>query len=901
MYLALAGCLLLAQPNSALAWQAGSGDVDMDGRKTTRDALLIMQSMHWPAGQRARLTGWLDACDVNRDAACDVSDAYAIYLEVVTDWNDVDNDGVANDVDCAPFDERLATPHTYFVDLDMDQVGGTERVSACTIAPTPPLVVWNGDPDDQTQSANSLPVARGTRLLGVDITEQAESGTFQPQLARELGIDSTPLHIDWNLIETAPGVYSGPQVQALQIAASVYSSLGINVALSVNAISRGYLVLPPDLKTEVEAGRLRLNDPQVIDRYKNLLTFVNGAVNGLPLVSLQLGFEIDRFLSQSSVPGYFWADYGELVFAAAPHARALWGSELKVGVTATHEGLTGTSTQAALRAINGLVDIVSATYVAAQHADPADLRVDIQRLIAVAYPKPLHLQSVEYPSAPALGGSETKQSQFIRAVFDVWDTYAVLMPYVSFGRLHDRSPAAAARESQYAIGAPALTTGALASAGLRTWPGDGQPKTAYRTLHNLAFERGWWRVAPPAARSFEMGFTPSLYDAPPDAPAYIAMLDWVYDTIRNEGTFFNLHLDHGVPWVEAAADDFASPELPYSPHFRASWQAHRSRIPAGHTLMVSVNPTGVPRDVIAPYFGVGEGFIYNELFERIGDGIVADFENRLPPAPWNSYPFNHPQVKLAFTNYCRRVIQYYSPEYLVMSIETTATMHEDPEAYAQLVELVRHVYEQLKARPETRDVQLLVSLSATSFMTDEYGVALKHEEQPLLKRELQIQGVLDIAPYVDGFALSFYPHYSKWNSTFMLATMFDELWDVLAMAGKPVGFSESGWPAETFDVLGFQFFSDADKQARFLRLTIAESEAAPVPVRFLVNFRTRDGDLQWQRMLEWSQEDPPRISAQFVEFYKYFRDIGIFDGNGHARPVTQIWREHLARAYEPRP
>jgi hypothetical protein len=165
---------------------------------------------------------------------------------------------------------------------------------------------------------------------------------------------------------------------------------------------------------------------------------------------------------------------------------------------------------------------------------------------------------------------------------------------------------------------------------------------------------------------------------------------------------------------------------------------------------------------------------------------------------------------------------------------------------------------------------------------------------------MQIQGMFDIAPYVDTISFSFYPHYSKWNSSFMLASMFDELWDLAGRVGKPIGFSESGWPAESFEVLAWPFFGDAEKQARFLRLTFAELHRAPVPVDFYVNFRTRDGDRQWQHMVEWSQQVPPLVSERFVEFYKYFRDIGILDGEGQPRAATPVWRDELARPYEPR-
>lgn len=897
--------VLAFNSSSVMAWIPGSGDVDLDGKTTVQDAAMIYEWPTWPESTRNHLQGWRDACDIDRNGICNDLDAERILLSTITDWKDYDSDGVPNDQDCAVFDDKIATPHSYYIDLDGDYQGSDQRVLACTTKPAAPLVMWNGDPNDYSQVEQTLPIAKETRILAVDMTDLPESGAWRPDLAKELGIDAVPLKIDWQLVETNPGIYNGPQVQALAIAASEYNKLGLQMALSVNPISQGFLTLPADLRSDVETGRLRFNDKRVIERYQKLLTFIHNAIPGVPLVSLQLGYEVDRFLSQSNVPVYFWSDYGELILAAAKHAKSLWGSGIKIGVTSTNAGLLNDATKAQMAAINSLVDMVSATYAPAYQGDggtdPMEVKPELQKLIALAYPKQLYLQSVEYPAYPAAGGSEVRQSQFIRAVFDIWDQYRALIPYVSFGRLFDRSAAIAADASSRNIGAPILDSKSLASVGLRGWTGDGQPKIAYNTLRNQAFERGWWRMDTPKRRSFEMGFTPSLFDAPTSQQEYVAMLDSIYETIRIDGTFMNLHLDNGVPWVEAAKDDFSKTQLPYSPYFQTSWKSHKDRIPPGHKVLVSVNPTGVPRNVIAPYFGIGEGFTYNDKSERVGDGIIADYENRMPPVPWNKYAFDHPEVMRAFTNYCRRAIQYFSPDYLVMAIETTATMHEDPDAYSKLVTLIKHVQAELKALPETKDVKLLVSLSATSYMVDEYGIPLKREEMEPQKRELQIQGLLDIAPYVDGFALSFYPHYSKWNASHMLASMYDELWKVLGQIGKPIGFSESGWPAESFDVFGSPFYSDPNKQARFLKHLIIETENAPVPVWFLTNFRTLDGDRQWQRLLDWSLQQPPLVSPQFVEFYKYFRDIGLFDGDGNQRPATEVWRQHLNQPYMPQP
>jgi hypothetical protein len=332
---------------------------------------------------------------------------------------------------------------------------------------------------------------------------------------------------------------------------------------------------------------------------------------------------------------------------------------------------------------------------------------------------------------------------------------------------------------------------------------------------------------------------------------------------------------------------------------KAMWASMRSRVPAGRDLIVSINPLGVPRDVIAPYFGVGEGFTYDSSFRRVGNGVIADGENRLPPAPWNDHPLNHPDVKRAFLNYARRAVQYFAPDQLILAIEITATMNEKPAAYDQLLDLLHHVYAQLKAEPATAALALGVSISATTFMTDEYGVSHKHEDQPRFKRELQVQGLVDVLPIVDFVGLSLYPHYGKYNASTMPASMFDALMPLLEATRKPIIVSETGWPAETFTVLNVPFFSDAEKQDRYYRLLFYEMTKTSADVRQIISFAPRDSDRGWERLVAASQQDPPAVSVQFVEFYKYFRDIGIYDGEGGVRPATLTWKTELQRPHAP--
>ena len=889
--------LLLVTP--AAGATAGSGDVDGDGRLTVRDAVMIFESSSAP--EMARLTTIRTACDYDRNGLCNTDDAYAILLAVVADFSDLDGDGVANEGDCHPLDDRLATAHTYFLDLDRDSFGDSNNpVVACALAPPVPSVAWGGDPDDTSPFAIANVTPRGGRTFGLDYLASAQSGNWREDLGLELGVDFLPLRLRWDELETDPGAFTGPQVPVLAVANSQFPGRGLTASLTISPVSSGALTAPADLKSALEQGTLRFSDPVVIERFNAMLTFVHTQLPQLGLSSLQIGYEVDEFLAQT--PMHFWADYGVFFQAVAAHAKTLWGADLRVGINATHAGLLDDARGPLLRSLNGLADMVSLTYLPRRPdggaIDPLEVRLGVQRVIALYFPKPLYFEAVGYPSSALLGGSITRQSQFLRAFFEVWDMYPTLIPSASFTRLHDASFDLARFLASSGGGDLLRDTAYHQSLGLRTWDGHGVHKPAYQTLRNLTVERGWWRIATPATRSFELGFTPALYDFPSTAEEFGDVLDWVQHTIATDATAVNLHLDHGVPWVEAHADTFASASLPYSPAVQSMWESMRQRVPPGKKVLLSLNPLGVPRNVIAPYFGVGEGFTYDEQFQRVGNGIVADAENRLPPAPWNTYPLNHPDVKRAFLNYCRRAIDFFQPQQLVMAIEITATMNESPAAYDQLLDLLHHVYTELKA--ENPSLPLGVSISATTFMTDEYGVSHKHEDQPRLKRELQVQGLTDVLPVVDFIALSLYPHYGKYNASTMPAAMFDSLMALLEATGKPVLIAETGWPAETYSVLGVPFFSDTEKQDRFYRLLFYEMEKTSAKVETIISFAPRDSDRGWERLLQGSQQDPPVVSPQFVEFYKYFRDIGIYDGEGNRRPSTDTWQQRLALPYTPK-
>lgn len=805
---------------------------------------------------------------------------------------DDDHDGIPNATDCAPLDDRLAVPQVFYVDADLDQYGNaTQPVSLCTLAPPPPLVAWGNDIDDTSNRLVPPIVPQGQRVLAIDIGPGAEIQSWQPEIVRELGVEATTLHLHWHLLETAPYTYAGPQIDTLRLAQALFSAENLQLSLTVSPIVRHVLAVPADLRAGLESGRRRFSDPQVIERFKRLLTYMHQQLPQVTLASLQIGHEVDQYILQKPRSS-MWSDFFIFYQAVGAHAKTLWGKRLKVGVTATHTGLVTEPTQTIMRMLNARSDLVSATYLP-RHADftviaPTQVRTDLEKVMALYAPKAVYIQAVGFPSAVRTGSSQTTQSQFIKAFFDVWDHYAAWMPFVSFVRLHDLSPAMARIDLLNFT--PTSTPTALSyveSLGLRTYTGTGQAKAAYKTLRNLAFERGWWRIRQPTARTFYMGFTPRPYDTPPDAATQQQVETWMQSHLTAHADIVALHFDSGIPWVEAFQDTFSTLDPPYSQNVLETWRSERATRPPNARLFVSINPLGVPRRLLAPYWGYGEGYFYDidNDFARVPNGIFADAADRLPPPPWNTYDFDAEPVKIAFLKYCIRVIEFFQPDYLAVAIEASAVLDEAPERYAKYLALQQFVYTALKGMAQYRHVPLIVSVSATSFMADEYGIAFKEDEMPLGKRQRQLQGLRDLVPYVDILGLSFYPHYGKYNASQLPASIFDDMLALIEESGKPFAVTESGYIAETLDIVGFPFTSSATKQNRYLKWLLYEMEKSTSPAEFLINFHLRDNDYSWERLRD---NAPP--GALFIEFYKYFRDIGIFDGDGKPRPSARTWR-----------
>ncbi len=814
---------------------------------------------------------------------------------------DTDGDGVADVLDCNPADPRVASTHTYYFDRDGDLSGNANDTAVlCSAVPFAGSTLWSGDPDDNDAMRRSAVVAKGVRRLGLDFNDTAGEGRWRPDLARELGADVATLHLLWSQVETAPGQFNGPQAALLDVVAGAYVQHGLAINLTLSPVSQTYLAVPADLASALQAGTITFNSPAFIARFNAFTDFVRNRLASVDIQALQIGHEIDRYYEINPTT-QFWSQYAAFFVAARAHAQAQWGAQLSVAVTSTSGGLVTPPVSTLMSVLNGVGDHVSVTYVPrlAGFEQPAatSVRAEVQGLIAKVYPKKLMFQAVGATSATVSRSSVARQAQFYEAFFAVWDEYAPVVPFAAIARLFDWSDARSMGEAQ----APHVAGGAAAasfvkSLGLREYA-TGQAKAGYDTVRMLAVERGFWRAQMPATRSTFVGFTPALYDRP-GTGIDPAVLQTLMQRIGSNGDLMLLQFDNGVPWTEALSDSGVGP-LPYSANVRETWEAFRASRPAGTRLAVALNPIGVPRRHLAPYWGVGEDFILNDQLEPIGTGVVRDFHDRLLPPDWRNRSWDDPSVKTAFTNYAKRAISFFNPDYLVIGIEANLALEPDPAAYARFLVLQRHVYEALKADPATADVPIVVSFAAEHLMVDRLGThyLIDGESNAAGLRQQHLDALAASAPYLDLIGFSTYPLKTLFNTSRPAASMFDHLMEVTrSVTDKPVAITETGYPVRAFTVKNQVFNGSPEKQAQFYQLLFADAEK--YDFEFVTSFTPYDMTPYMDLLRSLAAQTPPAVTPSLVEFYKYFEFMGLFELGGAARPAGTWLAGYLAQPFE---
>ena len=341
------------------------------------------------------------------------------------------------------------------------------------------------------------------------------------------------------------------------------------------------------------------------------------------------------------------------------------------------------------------------------------------------------------------------------------------------------------------------------------------------------------------SRRFHLGFTPFPYEVSLDG------ITFAYDAFKTDADIVAHHFDNGIPWNEALAGE------PYSSNIMRDWEARRNQTPDDALVYLAITPISIARNSLAPYRG--------------------EADDMPLPAPWDSYSFNHPDVKQAYLNYAIEAVAFFQPDYLAIGIEVNLLYNKNPAEWEAFMELYRETYTALKARyPE---LPIFASVLGVAFL-DGY----RDEDDPVANREL----LVDILEYSDFYAISLYPYLTRYLANQVPETMWD---DLFSLSDKPIAITETGYPAQAFSVFNGTISVDGTPEKQNAYISRLLQEANDRNFEFVINFIVRDYDA----LYEW-------INGGDLELL--WRDTGLYDEDGNSRPALDTWRAWLARPYE---
>lgn len=333
-------------------------------------------------------------------------------------------------------------------------------------------------------------------------------------------------------------------------------------------------------------------------------------------------------------------------------------------------------------------------------------------------------------------------------------------------------------------------------------------------------------------RSFALGFTDF-----PHAMSLDAIIAAIV-VIAQDADMAVMHFDDGVPWQEALDGS------PYHPNYEYELDRKVASIPSEHLTYLAVTPIAFSRDTLADYWGE--------------QGSMP-----LPP-PWDSRGFDHPEVITAFTNHCNRMIDRFSPDFFAYAIEANMLITLEPSGWNAFVTLAEAVYTSVKSSHPALPVSI-------SLQTDFY-----HQYQPE-----QGTRISDVLPYTDFITVSTYPFGAEPDPEALPSDHFSAIAGLAP--GKPFAVAETAWPAEDITAPYPMFIpaTEADQLAYVDRLL---DDADRLDAAFVCWFFTRDYDELWDSYFRFSPDSA---------LTRFWRDTGMYDEDGNARPALDRWRESL--------
>ena len=330
-----------------------------------------------------------------------------------------------------------------------------------------------------------------------------------------------------------------------------------------------------------------------------------------------------------------------------------------------------------------------------------------------------------------------------------------------------------------------------------------------------------------------MGFTPQPYDLPTEP--YVEAI--TYGFLKFHSTLITHHMDAGIPWQEA----LEGAAFPAS--LEANVQGRLKNTLPGQKIYLALTPLAQMRDELAETWGEQQGE------PRTG--------------PWADRDFDSPEVKIAYLNYCRRMIHRFDPDYFAYAIEANLWPLEDPVGFMSMARFLAEVYVTLKS--EYPNLPIFLSL-------------IVEDDENFNNRLHYTRGLLNLSDYV---AVSTYPFTQP--SVLGVAANVGPNWfqKIIDLApDKPFAIAETTFIAEDLNIFGVSIPSNVHEQRDYTEFLLRD--AVQKQAEFVTWFVPIDYDRLWDK-----------VGTPESEWARTWRDSGLLDENLQPRPALKVWDSYL--------
>lgn len=339
-------------------------------------------------------------------------------------------------------------------------------------------------------------------------------------------------------------------------------------------------------------------------------------------------------------------------------------------------------------------------------------------------------------------------------------------------------------------------------------------------------------------RSFNMGFTPWLYEASLDAMAV------TYARISANGDMIKHHIQGGIPWQEALDG------TPYHANVEAELNGRITNTAAGTLIFLAIDSLNASRDGLSSNWG--------------------ESDNQPLPGEWANRSWNSPEVIQAYINFANDMIDRFQPTHLDYATEVSELILNDPAGYADFVIFAEAVYTSLSN--SYPNLKIMTSIAVKSPASNEMQLIEANFSQ--------------LMPYTDVLGISVYPYafFNHADRGDPSNIPVDWLSQIKVIAGnKPLAITETGWIAEDLDIPAFQYSEQSSQTKQDNYAIKMLQEADDMDMEFVIWWTTTDFDTLWNNELN---QDPVA---------KIWKDIGLFDENQNTRAALQTWDSWLQK------